>query len=317
MPQGQATLPAQAYDWVIPRGWRHEDGTVSDGATPRRYNRSGAFEIIVTTSGDTGGTISVRAIDTTCDPNATRTTLATREETRQLPTVCIGSNGAPATIFCGDQTDYGFRADVSGSQPGGRITGYAWSVLGAGWNLTNASAATPTIIPSGTSGATITLVASYERNGFSATLRAPDAVLSYSQQLPTPVFVGSNFDLCLNQRRRYEVRPIRGSVSYRWTATPASLIPGGSATTTVPYLDVTGPNTDATASGQVRVEVSNAAFGCASNSATVNFQIGAGSAILRSSANYYGAVCPYAPVVFEVERANARGQDNYAWYVNG
>ena len=146
----------------------------------------------------------------------------------------------------------------------------------------------------------------------SATLQA-----GFRPELAPPVFVTANYDLCLNQTKRFTVEPVPSATSYQWTVAPANLTPNGTTTTTVPYLDVTAPNTDAMPEGEVTVRA-NASGGClASAPTTKRFQIGIGTAKFTTSVSTYGYVCPDAPIPFHVQRFNARGSESYAWYVDG
>ncbi len=102
-----------------------------------------------------------------------------------LPTLRIASNGAPATVSCGDRQDYGFRAETQGGQPGGTFT-YTWAVTN-GWALPNPTAQVPGIRPSGNSGTTITLGGRYYRGTISAPLAPVTLVIPYSNHTAPPV----------------------------------------------------------------------------------------------------------------------------------
>ncbi|GAA4002600.1 hypothetical protein GCM10022408_12540 [Hymenobacter fastidiosus] len=109
--------------------------------------------------------------------------------------------------------------------------------------------------------------------------------------------------------------PVAGATSYQWTVSPANLTPSGTVTTSVPYLDITAPGNNLLPNGEVRVTASSA--GCATSApAIMRFQIGAGTTEFRSSATPYGYVCAGMPVVFEVTRVNARGEETSAWFID-
>ena len=233
MPDGQPPLSALAYDWTIPRNWRHEDGTVSDGVTSRRYNRNGAFEITVTTSAGDGGTVSVQAIETTCAPNITRTGLATLEVNRQLPTVRIVSNGAPSAIACGDQTNYGFRAEATGTQPGGTYT-YKWSA--SNWTVTNPTSQAPGIIPNGSAGTLIILDVVYFRNGASTPLIVPAfpialAKLASLTTSPSLAPIGTSDSLPTLCGARQYTASSPGATDYEWETSGGITVNGGTKAT--------------------------------------------------------------------------------------
>ncbi|OGX87480.1 hypothetical protein BEN47_10600 [Hymenobacter lapidarius] len=224
-------------------------------------------------------------------------------------------SSGPSSVYCGDRTAVTYTAQVS--QTNG-IARFDWTYP-SGWTVQgSASGSSITLIPSGSSGGSVSVQAVYTCGG-ATTLAVPTSApvnVTLRPELAPPRFTAGNYDLCLNETRRFEVAPVPGASSYEWTVSPGNLSPSGPITTTVPYLDITAPANNSQPDGEVSV-VAKATNGCLpSTRATVRFQIGAGEATFSSSASYYGYVCPDGPVSFTVERSKQRGADAYVWYVN-
>lgn len=251
---------ADAYEWTIPAGWVFSaTGQQSTGApvllTGFNYN-----SIRVRSSAGTGGTVQVRATDYNCGEMRSRPRLAslpqTLNVTRNIPTLRIASN-APATITCGDRTNYNFRAETTGGQSGGIFT-YSWTATN-NWSVPNPTAAVPGILPSGNSGSTINLSGTYSRGGATATLVA-DSRSFQVDRVAKPVFTApqledDTYGLC--SATTFTVAP--GAERYAWsTSWGATITETTNSVVILPPAGVTG-------TGTVSVIAQNPSLNCTSS----------------------------------------------------
>lgn len=233
MPQGQAAVPATGYYWTLPVGWKFAsfgNTSTSDGSTPVLLNNPGAYNILVTPSGDTGGTATVRAADTSCgfnNPTSTVSSVSQPASTtvvRTLPTLSIGTDTPlPTPLACGDTRDFGFRADASNVPAGGFFSSYSWTASN-NWGVPNPTAQRPGIRPSGSSGSTVTLSGTYTRNGFPTTVTASPRTFTHSNQASKPELdISGGFLLCYGES--FQVTP-KGNpgTEYHWGVDPATNI---------------------------------------------------------------------------------------------
>ena len=319
-PSGQPDRYASGYSWVIPNGWRYADGSVSNGTTPKLLNTPNSNSIQVTPSAGGGGTATVRAVDTACGSNNPTSTVSSTSRpssttiTRTLPTVRIVSNNAPNPITCGDRTNYGFRAEVSGAQSGGTFI-YSWSA--PSWTVNSPTSQTPGIIPSGGSGTTISLQVTYSRNGATTALPVSPVTFNYSGQTAAPVFTQFG-DMCKGTTRTFAVAPVPGATSYTWQF-PTQFSPSA-ITTTAPQVTVTSGTTSAVVYDQVSVSANSG--GCPSGKTTRTFN--SGSMLVRIITPYGSPteVCQNTPVTYQVEKTyhpptTGDQHPTYKWTVDG
>ena len=141
------------------------------------------------------------------------------------------SSTAPATLLCGDQTDYNFRVTPVSVGCGGGSIQYQWTATN-GWTVTNPNGFSPQIIPNGTSGSTITLTGTYyNASGGVLPLNTVSATIGFSGQLSArPLFLyGGGGVTCPSVTETFGVAPVSGATGYRWTlpvgfTTPAGLL---------------------------------------------------------------------------------------------
>lgn len=185
-----------------------------------------------------------------------------RESLRASPGLCpalgiASRSGAPlpTTVQAGNHTDYEFRATPFTVGCGGGTIHYAWRATG-GWVVHYPNDFYPEIIPTGNSGSTITLTATYTNaQGFSFALGPVQHVVNYgpaggiSTELPdqsspaaTPVFTSAAAARCAGVSYAASVNPVAGATGYRWTVPAGFTYQGqpvtGPITTTTPYLVV-------------------------------------------------------------------------------
>ena len=143
-----APYSALTYEWIIPSGWRYNDGSnvVSDGISPRRvtYNSNSGQagnQISVTSAAGGGGSIRVRALNNNCVGASAGPVNSTSQQysvdvNRTTPQLTIISdkspNGGNFTLFCGDQSDYHFRSANITPPAGGVIDNYVFNFSGNG-----------------------------------------------------------------------------------------------------------------------------------------------------------------------------------------
>ncbi len=277
-------------------------------------------------SGGATPVVRVRAVDTECAIGAQAGYVPTKSNEKVLSVNCITppliiiSNRTPQggtiTLFCGEPLSQEQVRPGTGTPPfGGSFSNYSFSNTSPVFAFCCTNTATPGFT-TGPGTGTISLTATYTRNGASILVTAPTINVTTRPELATPVFTASNYDLCLNETRRFEVTPVPGASSYEWTVSPSNLSPSGTITTPDPFLNITAPANTSQIDGVVSVIAKATSVCQPSARATVNFQIGAGTATFSSSASYYGYVCPDGPVSFTVDRSRQRGADTYVWYVN-
>ncbi|GAA4002607.1 hypothetical protein GCM10022408_12550 [Hymenobacter fastidiosus] len=201
------TAYADAYEWTIPAGWVFlTDGTASTGAGKIMYGFN-ANSIQVRTTADAGGQVRVRAVDYECGERRGNPRLASLPQTlpivRTLPTLTIISNRSPQggsfSLFCGERLEpQQVRASSGGVPSGGGFSNYTFTTSGIVRSFCCLNTASPGVSLNGTGTGTVALSALYTRNGASTTVTAPSIVITARPEVATPVFLVSNYDLCLN-----------------------------------------------------------------------------------------------------------------------
>jgi hypothetical protein len=265
MPTGSVTTPASGYFWTIPQGWSYATGQVSDGSTPVLINNFNGNSIRVTPAPATGGTVTVRAADTSCGFNGPSSTVSSQSLpasttiTRPVPQPVIISNrtpnGGPITLFCGQLLqDEQVRV---GPVAAGGFSNYNFSISGVVGSSGGLNSATPSLFVTGPGTGTIGLSATYSRNGASTSVSAPVVTVTVRPEV-APVTLKPIGSVCPGRPVRLEVTPVPGAAFYRWTI-PAPFSPAGVITTPAsqPYLDVTSPASRQSQTFTVRVEAGN------------------------------------------------------------
>lgn len=120
--------------------------------------------------------------------------------------------GGPITLFCGEPLS---QEQVRPGPPPatGTFSNFQFSYTNPVYGFCCLNTATPgftTTVGTGTIG----LTATYTRNGASTTVAATAATVTTRPELATPVFALGNYDLCLNETKRFEVTAIPGADSY-------------------------------------------------------------------------------------------------------
>ncbi|OON67741.1 hypothetical protein B0919_16195 [Hymenobacter sp. CRA2] len=279
-PANSPTVLASGYYWTIPQFWQFPNGQPSDGTTAVLINNYSGNSIAVTPTPGTGGTVTVRAADTSCGFNGPTSTVSSQSlaasatVTRPVPTLRIVTdrtpNGGNLTLSCGDQTDYHFRPAYDPLPTGGSFTNYSWSAGGVLQLVSGGNTAAPVLVASGGSGTgTAGLQGTYCRNGACApapTMATPVTV-SVVAQVAQPTLSG------LPQPQPGAVQVLcqpatitasaPGATSYAWTTTGSMRVNGATSATgaSVSVGSATGGG-----SGTVRVQAVNA--NCAASAIT-------------------------------------------------
>ena len=277
---------ALTYDWVIPNGWRYNDGSnvVSNGTTPHRvgYNSNSGQagnQISVTSHPGNGGSISVQAINTNCVGASTGPVNSVSQSlyvsvSRSTPKLTIISdkspNGGNFSLICGDQSNYHFRSTSDPLPAGGIIDNYVFNFKGA--NIITPIGDVPGTNPVtnftgaiGTAG--VDLSARYTRNGVSTTLSASNVAITV-QTPPKPVITSSVASpgpglyplLCGASARITLSTSLPGATSYTWKATGGLGLngPGVSTLTTSSSSVIIFPGSGSGGEGLVTVSATNA-----------------------------------------------------------
>ncbi|WP_223650438.1 hypothetical protein [Hymenobacter psoromatis] len=318
---------ALTYDWVIPNGWKYNDGTnaVSDGSTAHRVGYSSnsgkaGNQISVTSAAGTGGTIRVQAINNNCvgasaGPVNSVSQFLYANIVRTTPQLTIISDKSPTggnfTLICGDQSDYHFRSTSDPLPAGGSFSNYAFSFQSNGVITPMGSVAGPTPATNftgATGTALVGLRASYSRNGASTTVSAPGITVQVVAP-PQPVITSSVASpgpglyplLCGPSARVTLSTNVAGATSYTWKATGGLGLNGpGVATLTTSSSSVTiFPGSDAGGEGVVTVSANIANCANCASPASADYGIaygGAyqdGSVVMHAASFDYEKNCPY------------------------
>lgn len=255
----QCHLLCKDTKWTIPSGWLWPDGTVSNG-TPRLFNSrsdiNNRIRVTPPASACAGGSapvIRVRGVDTECLVGAAPGYMPTKSAERTLAINCIvpalniisnrTPGGGPITLFCGERLENErVRPNIGTLPNGGAFENYSFGIFGVVKSYCCLGTATPGLYVDQVGSGSVSLSATYSRNGASTIVSASAVTVTVRPELATPVFVTTNGDLCPGNTKRFEVRPVPGATGYNWTVTPANAGFGPFSSTTVPYLDVTAPS---------------------------------------------------------------------------
>ncbi len=237
---------AASYTWTLPGGW----------------SGSSTTNLIATTAGANGGTISVTASNT-CGTSSPQSLSVTVESAPATPGTISGN----ATVCAGSANTYSVTA-VPGA------TSYTWTLPG-GWSgssTTNSIATT-----AGASGGTISVTASN-----TCGTSSPQSLQVTVESAPaTPGTISGNATICASSANTYSVTAVPGATGYTWTL--PSGWSGNSTTNSVATtagasggtISVTASNTCGTSSPQllqVTVDPSPIAdFGSTTTAQTVTF----------------------------------------------
>ncbi|WP_157540899.1 T9SS type A sorting domain-containing protein [Hymenobacter aerophilus] len=324
---------AGSYEWTIPAGWQFEN---FPGTTARTNTNS--VRVIPSPAG--AGSISVRALDTFCNSyllagqNVSRTQPFAQPVTRPVPPLRIISDQTPQggniNLFCG-QNLQNVRPGFNALPTGGAFGNYRFSSSGIVSGSSGLNTAAPVFALTGTGTGTISLQATYSRNGASTTVAAPPITVQVNPQVATPTaftapVIGSSntFGVCASEQPLFRFAAVAGATGYAWEF-PAGFTVMGNPAATSPYvtsapeLQLQAPATFAATEGIVQVRAINAS--CQpSNPLYVRLLTGSGEGGISSS-DYTpsgGTVCPYTSLMLRAITQAARGQNtNFQWSVSG
>lgn len=316
------TLAALTYDWILPSGWKYNDGTnyVSDGSMMHRVSGSpqAGNQISVTPSPGSGGLISVRAVNNNCvgastGPDNSISKTANGFVARFTPQLTIISdkspNGGNFTLTCGDRSNYHFRSISDPVPAGGSFDNYVFNFSGTGIITPTGNVAGPqpaTNFTGATGQVDVAFQVRYTRNGASITLAAPNIAVLV-QSLPQPVVTsslgslgpGQYATLCSAATATFSTS-VAGANSYTWTATGGLGVgsPGATTLTTNSNTITVYPGSG-NGQGAISVTAANTTAGnCASPaSAPYNLTYGGpaahnGSLLMHSDRFDYETNCP-------------------------
>lgn len=216
-----AVTGATSYNWVLPTGWTGTSTTNSITVTPTT----------------TGGNITVSATNS-CGTGSAQTLAVTTSP---------GAPGQPGTISGNATACSGVSGTYSVTQVSGAAT-YTWT-LPSGWSGT--STTNSITVTAGTSGGTISVVASNS----CGTSTARTLTVTTSAIPASPGVITGNSAVCQNSTNTYSVPAVTGATSYTWT-----LPNGWTGTSTSNSINVTAGS----ASGSILVVATNA---CGNSSA--------------------------------------------------
>lgn len=242
VPSNGAPVLASGYYWIIPQGWQYADGQVSDGSSPVLINNGNGNSITVTPAAGTGGTVTVRAADTSCGFNGPTSTVSSQSLpastaiTRSLPTVRLVSNRTPTggnlPLTCGDGGDFQWRAELVGAPAGGSLNGYTWNVSGVAQSFCCLGTAAPGIYVTGRPGTgSISLQTTYCRSGACTQVPVTPVTVTVGTQVATPTVgglpqpMGAVQVLC---GPTTVTASAPGATDYVWEATGGLLVNGSS-----------------------------------------------------------------------------------------
>lgn len=333
---GNVPLYAITYDWVLPSGWKYNDGTnyVSDGSTMHRVSGSpqAGNQLSVTPSPGSGGVISVRAVNNNCvgastGPDNSVSKTANGFVARPTPQLTIISdrspNGGNFTLTCGDRSDYHFRSISDAVPAGGSFDSYVFTFSGAGIITPTGNVAGPnpvTNFTGSTGRADVSLRARYTRNGASILVGAsnisvlvqspPQPIITSSVASPGPglypLLCGSAATLTLSTS-------VAGATSYTWTATGGLGLNGpGVSTLTTSSSSVTIFPGSGSGEGLVTVSATNGNVANCASATSAGYGVAYGGAyedgtvlMHADSFNYEGCaygcngICPGSRVTMQ------------------
>lgn len=205
---------ASSYTWTLPSGWTGTSTTNS----------------ITASVGSTGGTISVRANNSSGCSSAIRTLTVTTNTAPSTPGTITGN----ATVCSGTAQTYSVTA-VAGA------TSYSWT-MPSGW--TGSSTTNSINTTSGTTSGNISITAT---NTCGTSIAATKAI-TVNTIPATPGTISGSATICSNSVNIYSITAVAGATSYTWT-----LPSGWTGTSTTNSISTTASST----SGNISVTANN------------------------------------------------------------